>query len=210
MEQRTITTTRRRFAGSAGVSERSFLAWRCSWLARGVCESGRSSSGWFPSPTWCSQTRPCSDTRTSCCPRWSRARPFPVEPSPRGVPPANRRSNEPAPPSSFTCIVPSSLLSGWAGAAEPEEIAPRFHLTQRGARVETDLADLRGRVVVLDFFAHWCVPCVRASAEVETEIERSLPAAKGQRTCRSGAGARGQYRSRAAGQNGGVYQASWP
>jgi len=48
--------------------------------------------------------------------------------------------------------------------------APDFNLPLRGMNRNVSLRDLRGRIVVLDFFAHWCVPCVRASAEVENGL----------------------------------------
>jgi cytochrome oxidase Cu insertion factor (SCO1/SenC/PrrC family) len=46
------------------------------------------------------------------------------------------------------------LAAGWLLAAEVEP-APAFSLPRRGAAgQEVSLSDLKGRIVVLDFFAH--------------------------------------------------------
>lgn len=69
--------------------------------------------------------------------------------------------------------------AGELRGVEAQNPAPEFSLPLRGTGETVRLADLKNRIVVLDFFAHWCVPCVRCSSEVENEIARYYSERKG-------------------------------
>jgi thiol-disulfide isomerase/thioredoxin len=71
------------------------------------------------------------------------------------------------------------VLPGESAATALDGSAPAFDLPQRGSRQRVQLANLRGRIVILDFFAHWCVPCVRASTDLETGIGQYYEQRKG-------------------------------
>ena len=57
------------------------------------------------------------------------------------------------------------------GAGYAVEKAPSFTLTEWGTEKQVSINDFRGKIVVLDFFNVSCPKCIRASWEVQIEIQ---------------------------------------
>ena len=57
--------------------------------------------------------------------------------------------------------------------------APAFELPKWETGEKVKLSDFAGEIVVLDFFAYWCLPCKRASSEVESGIQKYYAGKKG-------------------------------
>ena len=76
------------------------------------------------------------------------------------------------------CVAAAVVIAGAAGCDRgnhPGQIgmpAPTFAVTDGFQSV--DLAKLRGRVVVLNFWATWCLPCIQELPSL-TAMQRQLP-----------------------------------
>jgi peroxiredoxin len=68
----------------------------------------------------------------------------------------------------------------WTSSSVPDPVhrgsrAPAFALKKVPGPDELSLADLRGQVVLLNFWATWCEPCEREMPEMERLYERLRP-----------------------------------
>ena len=62
-------------------------------------------------------------------------------------------------------VVTMTWLAAHVAAAPPKALPPLTFNTLDGKTIES--ADLKGKVVLLDFWASWCIPCRKSFPEVD-------------------------------------------
>lgn len=65
-----------------------------------------------------------------------------------------------------------AVTPGPGGDVEPGMVAPDFELPLRGADRTVRLSDYRGRVVMVNFWATWCPPCVQEFPSMQKLYEQ--------------------------------------
>ncbi|MDR7419131.1 MAG: TlpA disulfide reductase family protein [Armatimonadota bacterium] len=66
-----------------------------------------------------------------------------------------------------SAVEDAPIAPGLTGQDQPLRIAPAFSLPSLRGPGRVSLADFRGQVVVLNFFASWCRPCELEAADLE-------------------------------------------
>jgi thiol-disulfide isomerase/thioredoxin len=57
-------------------------------------------------------------------------------------------------------------------ALAPGDLVPDFKLPRWQSNELVSLHQFHGQVVVLDFFAHWCLPCLNATTDLEEKVQK--------------------------------------
>jgi len=70
-----------------------------------------------------------------------------------------------------TCFIVSVIFSTMVLAENNTKLAPAFSLPGVN-NSQINLADYRGKVVLVDFWASWCTPCIRSFPWMDKMIEK--------------------------------------
>ena len=80
---------------------------------------------------------------------------------------------------SFTASLVGGAMLASTAAPAAEKTVLGFELSKWDSDDKLALSDFAGEIVVLDFFAYWCVPCRKASAELEGGIQKYYASKQG-------------------------------
>lgn len=77
----------------------------------------------------------------------------------------------------LSALLPTALLlaAGAASALDEGDRAPDFQARSVSGDAEVVLHELRGKVVLVDFWASWCAPCNAAMPQLE-KLSKEFPA----------------------------------